>query len=116
MRRHLQTFKLNLTYTMVEGDPEGLSGLRGVLGHIPGDLLSAQLPLIAALTDMAHVELLPPAGDQGHALVLVNHRAGHHHDLGGLANGCLEQLGREPSRRGHTGWAVLHPKANRSAS
>ena len=77
MGGHIQSFKLNLTYTVVEGDAQGLGALGRVLGDIAGHLLSRQLPLVAALGDVAHVELLAPAGGQGHALVLVEGRARH---------------------------------------
>jgi len=79
---HIQTFKLNLTYTVVEGDAQGLGALGGVLGDIASDLLGRQLFVVASLGDVADVELLPPAGGHDHALVLVNHRAGHRHGLG----------------------------------
>jgi len=101
MGRHLQTFKLNLTYTVIQGDAHGLGGLGRVLGDVAGHLLGAQLPLVAGLGDVAHVELLPPAGGQGHGLVLVDHGAGHGHGGGDLSDGRLEQLGGEPSRRRH---------------
>jgi hypothetical protein len=77
MGRHLQAFKLNLTYTVIEGNAQGLGGLRRVLGHIACHLLGGQLPLVADLGDVAHVELLTPPSDQGHALVLVQGWAGH---------------------------------------
>ena len=65
MRRHIQTFKLNLTYTSVEGDAHGLG-------------------------DGVHVELLAPAGNERHGLVLER-RAGHGHGGGGLPDGPLEE-------------------------
>jgi hypothetical protein len=59
MRRHIQAFKLNLTYTVVEGDAQGLGALGRVLGHIAGHLLSRQLlVVVASLGDVANVELL----------------------------------------------------------
>ena len=78
MGRHIQTFKLNLTYTLVESDAEGLGALGRILGDIASDLLGRQLPALAAV-DVANVELLAPAGGQGHVLVLVlvEGRAGH---------------------------------------
>ena len=107
MRRQVQGFKLNLTYTVIEGDAQGLGGLGRVLGDIAGDLLSAQLRLIAGLGDVAHVKLLTPAGDQGHALVLIDHRAGHRHRRRHPAHRSLENIGGELGRRrGHTGRAA----------
>jgi hypothetical protein len=44
MRRHIQTFKLNLTYTVMEGDTHGLGGFGRILSHVAGHLLAAQLP------------------------------------------------------------------------
>jgi hypothetical protein len=107
MGRHIQTFKLNFTDTVVEGDTQSLGALGRVFGHIAGDLLGAQLPLVAGLGDVAHVELLTPAGSQRHALVLLlDHRAGHGHRGGGPPHGGLEEVGREPARwRHHTGRA-----------
>jgi hypothetical protein len=98
MRRHIQAFKLNLTYTVVEGDAQGLGALGRVLGHIAGHLLSRQLlVVVASLGDVANVELLAPAGGQSHALVLVDHRAGHGHGARGLPDGPLEEVGGEPA-------------------
>jgi hypothetical protein len=48
MGRHIQTFKLNLTYTVVEGDAQRLGALGRVLGHVPGHLLSRQLLVVAS--------------------------------------------------------------------
>jgi hypothetical protein len=72
MGRHFQTFKLNLTYTVIQGDAHGHAGVGRILGDVAGDPLGAQLPLVADLGDVAHVQLLSPAGGQGHALVLVD--------------------------------------------
>jgi hypothetical protein len=44
MGRHIQTFKLNLTYTAIQDDAQGLGALGRVLGDIAGHLLSRQLP------------------------------------------------------------------------
>jgi hypothetical protein len=59
MRRHIQTLKLNLTYTVIQCDAQGLGVLGRVLGHIAGHLLGAQPLLVAGLGGMAHVQLLP---------------------------------------------------------
>ena len=58
-------------------------------GAPPGDLLGAQ-----------DVELLTPAGGQGHALVLGGRGAGHADDGCSPPDGPLEELGGEPGRRG----------------
>jgi hypothetical protein len=34
--RHVQIFKLNLTYTVIQGDTQGLGALGCILGHIAG--------------------------------------------------------------------------------
>ena len=60
---------------LVEGDAEGLGCLRGVLGHIAGHLLGAQLVPITSLGDGMDVELLAPPGREDHALVLIDRRA-----------------------------------------
>jgi hypothetical protein len=56
---HIQTFKLNLTYTLVEGDAESPGALGRILGDIAGHLLGRQLLVVASLGDVTHVELLP---------------------------------------------------------
>jgi hypothetical protein len=86
---------------VIEGDAQGLGALGRVLGHIAGDLLSAQLLVVLAVVavvvagDVAHMELLAPAGDQGHALVVVDRRTGDGHGGGRLLDGLLEQVGGE---------------------
>jgi hypothetical protein len=97
MGRQVQVIKLNLTYTVIQGDAQGLGALGRILGHIAGHLLGRKpLIVLAVLSDeVAHVELLAPAGHQGHALVLVDHRAGHGHGGCGLLDRLLEQGGAE---------------------
>jgi hypothetical protein len=81
---------------VVEDDTQGLGGLGRVLRDVAGDLLGAQLLLVASLGDVPDVELLAPAGSQRHALGLIDHRAGHSHRGGGPPDSGLEQLGGEP--------------------
>ena len=89
MGEHVQVVRLGLAQAMVEGDAEGLGGLGCVLGDVAGDLLLGQLPATVG-ADVAHIQLLTPAGNQGHALVLVNNGAGHGHGGSSPADGPLE--------------------------
>jgi hypothetical protein len=104
MGGQVQLLQLGLAHAVIQGDAQGFGGLGCILGHIAGDLLVRQLPLIASLGDVAHVQLLAPARNKGHALALIDRRAGHGHGARGLPDGPLEEVGAEPAWwRGHIG-------------
>jgi hypothetical protein len=87
----------------VEAGAEALGGLGGVLGDVPGDLLSRQLPGLALGSgDVADVELLAPAGIP--ARLSVQRRAGYSDRRDRQPQGLLEEGGRE--RRGCRGQAA----------
>jgi hypothetical protein len=58
MGGQIQLLQLPLGEAVVEGDAQGLGGLGRVLGDVAGDLLGAQLLVVAGLGDVADVELL----------------------------------------------------------
>jgi hypothetical protein len=47
MDRQVQVLQVGLTEAVIQGDAQGLGGLGCVLGHVPGHLLSRQLPFVA---------------------------------------------------------------------
>src|SRR5215218_270443 len=73
---------------------EALGGLGGVLGDVASHLLSRQLPGLAIVAgDVAHVELLAPAGIP--LRPPIDGRAGHPDGRDRLPEGVLEEGGRE---------------------
>jgi hypothetical protein len=92
MGGQIQLLQLPLGEAVVEGDAQGLGGLGRVLGDVAGDLLGAQLLVVAGLGDVADVELLASASEQGHTWV-IQVRAGHGHGGGGLADGLTRSTG-----------------------
>jgi len=89
----------------VEAAAEALGGLGRVLGDVAGNLLCRQLPGLVVSRDVAHVELLTPAGIAGR--LAIDGRAGDADGRDRLPYGLLEESGRE--RLGWRGQAGRAP-------
>jgi hypothetical protein len=72
----VEVLQVAVAEAAVQAAAEALGGLGGVLGDVAGDLLGAQLTgLTLGSGDVAHVELLAPAGIAAQ-LVAIHGRAG----------------------------------------